>query len=67
MKFAPAAVGRGEDAGIWRGNLKLMLPAKTKVRAVKHHAVLDWREMPAFMAALCERDGMGARAQRRPH
>ena len=39
-----------------------MLPAKGKVRAVKHHAALDWREMPAFMAELRERDGMGARA-----
>ena len=52
----------GTNPAIWRGNLKLMLPAKAKVRAVKHHAALDWREMPAFMAELRERDGMGARA-----
>ena len=52
----------GTNPAVWRGNLKLMLPAKAKVRAVKHHAALDWREMPAFMAQLRERDGMGARA-----
>jgi integrase len=60
------ATARGWRAGtnpaIWRGNLKLMLPAKTKVRAVKHHAALDWREMSTFMSQLRERDGMGARA-----
>ena len=52
----------GANPAIWRGNLKLMLPAKTKVRAVKHHAAVDWREAPGFMAELRERDGMGARA-----
>src|SRR4029077_20512638 len=53
---------QGPNPAIWRGNLKLMLPAKAKVRAVKHHAALDWREMPQFMTELRERDGMGARA-----
>jgi integrase len=52
----------GSNPAIWRGNLKLMLPGKAKVRAVKHHAALDWREAPAFMAELRERDGMGAAA-----
>ena len=52
----------GTNPAIWRGNLKLMLPARAKVRAVKHHAAVDWREAPGFMAALRERDGMGARA-----
>jgi integrase len=52
----------GSNPAIWRGNLKLMLPGRAKVRAVKHHAALDWREAPAFMAELRERDGMGAAA-----
>jgi integrase len=52
----------GTNPAIWRGNLKLMLPATAKVRAVKHHAALDWRLAPAFVAALRERDGMGALA-----
>jgi integrase len=52
----------GTNPAIWRGNLKLMLPATAKVRTVKHHAALDWREMPAFMAQLRARDGRGAKA-----
>jgi len=52
----------GPNPAIWRGNLKLTLPSPAKVRAVEHHAALDWREMPAFMATLRGRDGLGARA-----
>jgi integrase len=53
----------GENPAAWRDNLKLLLPAKGKVRAVKHHAAMDWRDAPAFMAKLLDRDaGMGARA-----
>jgi hypothetical protein len=52
----------GTNPAIGRGNLKLMLPAKTKVRAVKHHAALDWREAPLSMTQLRARDGMGAKA-----
>jgi integrase len=54
----------GPNPAIWRGNLKLALPAKTKVRAVEHYAALDWREAPAFMVKLREREGMGASALR---
>jgi integrase len=46
----------------WRGRVALLLPKKTKVRAVVHHAALDWRECPAFMARLQQQPGMGARA-----
>jgi integrase len=52
----------GPDPAIWRGNLKLVLPAKAKVHKVEHFAALDWREAPAFMASLREREGMGAAA-----
>ena len=52
----------GANPAVWRGHLQLMLPAKGKIAKVKHHAALDWREMRPFMAALRERDGMGARA-----
>jgi integrase len=45
----------------WRGNLALTLPAKGKVRPVRHHAALDWQEMPVFMAELRQRDSVGAR------
>jgi integrase len=32
------------------------------VRKVKHHAALDWREGPTFMAELAKRDGTAAKA-----
>jgi integrase len=54
----------GENPAAWRNNLALLLPRKSKVRPVKHHAALDWREAPAFMRALDADSGMGARALR---
>ena len=52
----------GPNPAAWRGHLQLMLPPRNKVRAVVHHAALDWPEAPAFTAALRQRDSMGARA-----
>ena len=45
-----------------RCGLQLMMPARSKIAPVVHHAALDWREAPAFMAKLRAREGMGARA-----
>jgi integrase len=52
----------GVNPAIWRGHLSHVLPPPSKVRAVTHHAALDWRELPAFVANLRERDGVAARA-----
>ena len=52
----------GPNPAVWRGGLKSLLPAKSDLHATRHFAALDWREMPAFMAQLRERDDMGARA-----
>lgn len=52
----------GENPAIWRGNLDAALPARSKVRTVKHHAAHPWREIAAFMAQLKERKGISARA-----
>ncbi len=52
----------GDNPARWRGHLQALLPAKTKVRAVRHHAALPWRDLPGFMAALREREGVAARA-----
>ena len=49
------------NSAIWRGHLQLMLPARRKIAPVVHHAALDRREAPAFMAQLARED-MGARA-----
>jgi integrase len=46
----------------WRGHLAHILPAKSKIRAVTHHAAMDWREVPGFVAELRERAGVAAKA-----
>ncbi len=52
----------GPNPATWRGHLKLLLPAKGKLKVVvKHHAALDWREAPAFIASLREHEGMAER------
>ena len=52
----------GENPARWKGNLDVTLPAPKKIRKVKHHRALPWKDVPAFMADLRGRDGMGARA-----
>ena len=52
----------GDNPARWKGGLDHLLPRPSKVRQVKHHAALDWREAPAFMALLAKREGIAARA-----
>ena len=52
----------GPNPAQWKGNLAHILPARSKVRKVMHHAALPFDDMPAFLAALRGRDGMAARA-----
>jgi integrase len=52
----------GENPARWRGHLDKLLPARSKVRTVKHHAALPYVELPAFMQALHAQAGVGARA-----
>jgi integrase len=52
----------GENPALWRGNLDAALPSRGKVRRVKHHPALPWRNIAAFMSNLKERDGISARA-----
>ncbi len=52
----------GDNPAQWRGHLALVLPAKTKVRRIKHHAALPYGELPGFMAALRLQPGFAARA-----
>jgi integrase len=51
-----------ENPARWRGHLDHLLPKKSKVRAVKHHAALNYTELPAFMLTLRERQAVAARA-----
>jgi len=52
----------GENPARWHGHLDHLLPKKSKIAAVKHHPALPYTEIPAFMAGLRARDGIGARA-----
>ena len=46
----------------WRGHLDKLLPARSKVAAVEHHAALPYAELPAFITALRAQEGTSARA-----
>jgi integrase len=51
-----------ENPARWRGHLDALLPARSKVRKVKHHAALPYDQIVAFMAALRTRDAVAAHA-----
>ncbi|WP_199170550.1 site-specific integrase [Caulobacter sp. FWC2] len=55
---------QGENPARWKGHLEMILPAKSKVARVKHHAALDYKEMPGFMASMREQSGVGVQALR---
>lgn len=52
----------GDNPARWDGNLDMLLPKRTKVAAVKHHAALPFAEIAAFVAQLKAQDGVAARA-----
>lgn len=52
----------GDNPARWRGHLDALLPARSKVQRGDHHAALPYAEIGAFMTALREEKGTGARA-----
>ena len=52
----------GENPARWRGHLSHLLPARTKVQPVKHHAALPYMEISVFMKELRETEGTAALA-----
>lgn len=52
----------GENPARWRGHLDKLLPARSKVQKVEHHAALPYAEIGAFMADLRKREGVASRA-----
>jgi integrase len=52
----------GENPARWKGHLAKLLPATSKLKAVKHHAALPYDDLPAFMVALRAEDSIFARA-----
>ena len=52
----------GENPAQWRGHLDHLLPKRSKVAAVEHHAALPYASLPDFVRDLRERDGVAALA-----
>jgi integrase len=62
LDFAKAKGWReGDNPARWRGHLKNILPARTKLSR-GHHAAMAYHQVPAFMTSLCGRDAMAAHA-----
>ncbi|UAL08920.1 tyrosine-type recombinase/integrase [Caulobacter segnis] len=55
---------QGDNPARWKGHIEMILPAKSKVTQVKHHAALDYREVPSFMAKMRLQSGVGVLALR---
>ena len=52
----------GENPAQWRGHLDHLLPAKGKVRSVRHHPALPYLEMGTLMEKLREESSISGRA-----
>jgi integrase len=52
----------GENPARWRGHLENLLPKRSKVHRVEHHAALPYPEIGAFMVELRQQEGVAARA-----
>jgi Phage integrase central domain len=53
---------RGENPARWRGHLENLLPKRSKVARVEHHAALPYPEIAEFMTKLRAQEGVAARA-----
>jgi integrase len=53
---------KGENPARWKGHLENLLPKRSKVARVEHHAALPYAELPGFMAELRQQNGKAARA-----
>jgi integrase len=63
LDFAKARGYRdGENPARWRGHLDKLLPARSKVREIEHHAALPYADLPAFLVALRTQGSSAARA-----
>jgi integrase len=51
-----------ENPARWRGNLDVLLPHKAKVRKVKHHKAVDWREAADMCRKIMARRGIATKA-----
>jgi integrase len=52
----------GDNPARWKDHLEEALPERAKIAKVEHFPALPFEELPAFMAALRQREGVAARA-----
>ena len=52
----------GENPARWKGHMDMLLPAPSKVQKTVHHRALPIGQMPPFMTALRQREGIAAKA-----
>ncbi|MER8698979.1 integrase arm-type DNA-binding domain-containing protein [Mesorhizobium sp. M1273] len=52
----------GDNPARWRGHLDKLLPARSKVAKVEHHAAMPYADLPAFMSQLRSMGTNSARA-----
>jgi integrase len=52
----------GENPARWRGHLDKLLPPRSKVHKVEHHAALPYAELSGFIRDLRAQEGVAARA-----
>lgn len=52
----------GENPARWKGHLDHLLPARSKIRKVRHHAALPYQQVGKFLQELRQRDGIAAKA-----
>lgn len=52
---------KGENPARWKGHLDHLLPAKSKVRKVEHHAALSYEDVGNFIKALRDVEGTSSK------
>ena len=55
---------QGDNPARWRGHLDKLLPKRSKVQRVQHHAAMAYGDLPAFYTSLAAQEGIGALALR---
>ncbi|MER8709147.1 tyrosine-type recombinase/integrase [Mesorhizobium sp. M1088] len=53
---------QGDNPARWRGHLDKLLPARSKVAKVKHHAALPYAEIGAFVGDVRKMEGISPKA-----
>jgi integrase len=52
----------GDNPARWKGYIENVLPSRSAIQKPIHHAALPFDDLPEFMAALQQREGIAARA-----